>query len=167
MTQETLSAEEAVRQFWASLTDRSTVMLGVHGSDERLQPMTAFSEPETGLIWFFTRNDTDLARETRPGSEGRMIFAARNEELFADISGTLLIDCDRPRINKYWNAVVAAWYPEGKDDPHLTLLRFQPKNGQVWISKQGLLRFAFQVTKANVAKTKPDLGGSAEVTFPR
>ena len=61
--------------------------------------------------------------------------------------------------------MVAAWYPEGKADPRLTLVRFVPEEGQVWVSKQGLIRLAFQVAKANLSHTTPHLGGVTNVTF--
>ncbi len=164
MAHDKISSREAIETFWESLKDRATVMLGAAGGD-RSQPMTAFSEPDNGLVWFFTRNDTDLAQEAAGGAEARLIFAAKDEKVFADISGALTIDHDRGRIERYWNPVVAAWYPDGKDDPHLTLMKFSPRTGQVWVSEKGLLGFAYEITKANVAKTQPDLGGSAKVSF--
>ncbi|MGE3335016.1 MAG: pyridoxamine 5'-phosphate oxidase family protein [Rhodospirillaceae bacterium] len=164
MPHDKISNSEAIREFWDHLKDRTTVMLGAAGGD-RMQPMTAFSEPDNELVWFFTRNDTDLAQEAVGTTDARLIFAAKDEKLFADISGALVIEHDRGRIDRYWNPVVAAWYPDGKDDPHLTLMKFSPRAGQVWVSQKGLFGFAFEITKANVAKTQPDLGGSAKVTF--
>jgi general stress protein 26 len=164
MAREKVSNGEAIQEFWDHLKDRTTVMLGSSGGD-RLQPMTAFSERDNELVWFFTRDDTDLAAEAAGTTDARLIFASKDEKLFADISGTLSIEHDRGRIDRYWNPVVAAWYPDGKDDPHLTLMKFAPRNGQVWVSQKGLVGFAFEITKANVSKTQPDIGGSAKVSF--
>ena len=68
-------------------------------------------------------------------------------------------------IDKHWNPILAAWYPEGKDDPHLTLLRFDADDGRVWVSKKGPVRFMFEVAKANLTKTLPDVGGVADVNL--
>lgn len=164
MANEKLSNAEAIHEFWGHLKARSTVMLGAVGSD-RMQPMTAFTEPENELVWFFTRNDTDLAVEAAGAAESRLVFASKDEKVFADISGILSIDHDRGRIERYWNPVVAAWYPDGQEDPHLTLMKFEPRDGQVWVSQKGLVGFAFEITKANIAKKLPDLGGSAKISF--
>lgn len=164
MAHEKISNTEAIDEFWDHLKDRTTVMLGAVGGD-RTQPMTVFAERDNELMWFFTRNDTDLAQEAVGTTDARMIFGSKDEKLFADISGTLSIEHDRGRIDKYWNPVVAAWYPDGKEDPHLTLMKFSPRSGQVWVSQKGLLGFAFEITKANIAKTMPDIGDSAKVTF--
>jgi general stress protein 26 len=164
MANDPISSAEAIDAFWDHLKDRTTVMLGAIGGDH-LQPMTAFSERDTGSVWFFTRTDIDLAQEAAGTAEARLVFASKDEKVFADISGPLTIQHDRGRIERYWNPVVAAWYPDGKDDPHLTLMKFTPRGGQVWVSQKGLIGFSFQVAKANVAKTQPDLGGSAKVSF--
>lgn len=164
MAKDRTSDREAIEAFWDHLKDRTTVMLGAAGGD-RMQPMTAFSESDHGLVWFFTRDDTDLAKEAAQTTDARLIFSAKDEKLFADISGSLSIDHDRGRIDRYWNPVVAAWYPEGKDDPRLTLMKFAPRSGQVWVSTKGLAGFAFEITKANLSKSLPEIGGSAKVAF--
>ena len=165
MAHEKLSEAEAVRAFWDHLTHGTTVMLGLNAPDHHTQPMTTFGEPATEEIWFFTRDDTDMAREALTGCEARMVYADGGREVFADIVGTIEIAHDEGRIDRYWNPMVAAWYPEGKDDPHLTMLRFTPREGQVWVSEKGALRVAFEVAKANITKTMPNVGGSADVRF--
>ncbi len=54
--------------------------------------------------------------------------------------------------------MVAAWFPEGKDDPELTLLRLEPDDAEVWIANKGPIRFAFEIAKANLTDQEPDLG---------
>lgn len=165
MAQQKLTEAEAVRGFWDHLDHGTTVMLGINAAAAHTQPMTAFGEPAEEQIWFFTRDDTDIAQEAASGCEARLILVAKDQEVFADVLGALAVARDVNRIARYWNAMVAAWYPGGKDDPHLTLMCFTPRLGQVWVSKQGLMSVAFQVAKANLTKTLPDVGGSADVTF--
>jgi general stress protein 26 len=160
-----LSEAEATIAFWKHLKNGSTAMLGVDGANNHIQPMTAFGEAEENLIWFFTRDDTEIAAEAAGNHEGRMVFIARDHEVYADISGELSLSRDKMRIDRFWGPMVAAWYPEGKDDPHLVLLRFAPVQGQVWVAKQGLIRYVYQATKANITKTAPNVGGAADVRF--
>lgn len=166
MADDVLSPTEAEQEFWKSLKHSNTGMLGLDQPGYHSQPMTAFREKETGTIWFFTRNDTDLARDAaRPGQSAMFTYQSRDQEVFACIHGALSISHDRARIDEYWNPVVAAWYPDGKDDPHLTLLRFDAGDGRVWVSKKGPIRFGMEVLKANLTKTLPDAGGVADVNL--
>jgi general stress protein 26 len=160
-----LTESDALKEFWDHLASTRTVMLGINAVDRHSQPMTAFAEPEENLVWFFTRDDTEIAMEAAESCDGRLTLVSKDRDVYADISGALTTAHDPERIDRYWGAMVAAWYPEGKNDPHLVLLRFAPTEGQVWASTQGVIRVAFEVAKANMTKTTPNIGGSADVNF--
>ena len=166
MSDKSLSAVDAETEFWNSLKESNTGMLGLDQPGHHNQPMTGFAEPATGTIWFFTRNDTDLAGAVAQGAQSAMFtYQAKDQKLQACIHGSLSIDNDRERIERFWNPVVAAWYPDGKKDTHLTLLRFNGEDGRVWVSDKGALGFAYQVMKANLTKTLPDAGSVADVNL--
>jgi general stress protein 26 len=163
---DTLSPADAEKEFWKSLKESNTGMLRVDRPGEHAQPMTGYGEPETGTIWFFSRDDTDFAQEVAAGGQhGMFTYQAKDQKVQACIHGHLSIDQDRTRIEKYWNPVVAAWYPDGKDDPHLTLVRFDADDGRVWVSDKGALGFGYEVLKANLTKTTPDAGGVSDVNL--
>ena len=159
-----LTPADAEKEFWKSLKESNTGMLGLDQPGHHAQPMTGFGEPETGTIWFFSRNDTDFARDVAAGANsGMFTYQAKDQKVQACIHGDLSIDNDRERINRFWNPVVAAWYPDGKDDPHLTLVRFDANDGRVWVSDKGALGFGYEVLKANLTKSVPNVGGVSDV----
>ena len=161
-----LTPQEAEKEFWKSLKESNTGMLSVDTPGYHSQPMTGFGEPETGAIWFFTRDDTDFARDVAVGGQpGMFTYQAKDQKVQAGIHGALSIDQDRERIDRYGNPVVAAWYPDGKDDPRLTLVRFDAEDGRVWVSDKGALGFGYEVLKANLTKSTPDAGGVSDVNL--
>jgi general stress protein 26 len=123
-----------------------------------MQPMTAFCEEDGGSIWFYTRNDTDLARDTGAGHTAMFCLMSKDQEFIACIAGRLALDHDRERIDRFWNPVAAAWFPDGREDPAVTLLRFDPEDAQVWLSHANPVRFGFDIAKANLTKSQPDVG---------
>lgn len=152
------------RRLWEEIEKHQTGMLGVTGgAPHHTQPMTAFVEPELKQIWFFTRTDTDLARDIAEGRPAMFVF--QQKDIQACIAGELTLQHDPARIEKYWNAVVAAWYPGGKDDPRLTLLCLDCDDAQVWISQSGPAKFAWEIAKANATKHEPQVGGRANLDF--
>ena len=72
---------------------------------------------------------------------------------------------DREIIDRHWNPVLAAWYPGGKDDPNLTILRFDAGDGRVWVNEGGFFKFFYEIAKANVTKTLPDAAGAVDVSL--
>ena len=163
---DTLTSAEAEKEFWKSLKDSSTGLLGLDQPGYHAQPMTAFREAETGTIWFFTRDDTDLARDVaKGGQKGMFTYGSKDQEVWACFHGSLSISRDQSVIDEHWNPIVAAWYPDGKEDRHLTILRFDADDGRVWVNRGGLVRFAFEIARANLTKTTPDAGGGADVNL--
>jgi general stress protein 26 len=163
-----LTPAKAEETFWDSLKKSNTGLLGLDQPGYHAQPMTAFRDEETGTIWFFTRDDTDLARDAGVGSGQSAMFhyGSRDQNVWACVHGDLSVHGqDRAIIDRYWNPVLAAWYPEGKDDPHLTILRFEAGDGRVWVNEGGFFKFAFEIAKANATKTLPDAGDVVDVNL--
>lgn len=134
---------EIEKKFWKHLGSDRVVMLGLTGVDEgHAQPMSGqflHDNDERGPIWFFTANDTDLVRAMGTSHKASLQFVAKGHDLFATIHGELVLDNNRAIIDQLWNRFVAAWYEGGKDDPKLTLIRFEPYQGQFWLNEHTLM----------------------------
>lgn len=153
-----LSDAEIRDRLWKAIDDNHTGMLGLPGSDQHHQPMTAFVEEDQNAIWFFTRTDTDLAQEITASPQAQASFIFQDRKVQACIDGRIAVDHDPARIDRFWNPHVAAWYPDGKDDPRLTLLRLDPTDAAVWITDVGPVKYMLEVAKANAGKSMPDVG---------
>jgi general stress protein 26 len=132
---------EIESKFWKALRADMTLMLGLNGVDEdHAQPMTAQfdGDGQPGPIYFFTAKDAHLARALEQQHEAFATFASKDHELFASLHGQLRLDNDREVIDRLWNRFVAAWYPGGKDDPNLQLLRLDPEHGRIWLNENNV-----------------------------
>jgi general stress protein 26 len=152
------SNEEIEDRLWAEIDGGRFGMLGLSGQRMHFQPMTAFAEKADGQIWFFTYRDTDLARRVGEGAEAMFIVQSRDQELQGCIGGRLTLAHDTERIDKYWGPMIAAWFAGGKDDERLTLLRFDCRDAQVWLTEAGPLKYAWEVARSNMKGERPDLG---------
>ena len=112
MSDKPLTAAEAEQEFWDHLKKSNTGLLGLDQPGYHAQPMTAFREEETGTIWFFTREDTDLARDAAVGSGQSAMFhyGSKDQNVWACIHGTLSVHGpDREIIARSGTPVRAAW----------------------------------------------------------
>lgn len=129
-------------KFWKALKDDRTVMLGLCGADnDHARPMTAQTDDQDpeGAIWFFTAKDTVLVTAMEGNDPAIVNFASKGHDIFACIHGTLSISNDPEMIDRLWNRFVAAWYEDGKEDPKLTLLKFQPRQAEIWTDASSLV----------------------------
>jgi general stress protein 26 len=149
-------------EFWRELDRNRTGMLQA-GAHQQAQPMTVFAEPETNCLFFFTRTDTDLAQAVQNGAPAQFILVSTHQKLWASARGALVQTTDRERIDRYWGPMVSAWYPEGKDDPRLTLLRMDLEEADIWVAPGNPIKVFWEVAKTNLMKTEPHIGQHEQV----
>lgn len=152
-------------RLWDEIEQHQIGMLGLVGAETRhFQPMTAFLDRAENQLWFFSYKDVDIAEAAAGGAQAMFVFQ-HSRKLYACIGGELRAQFDRERMDRYWNAAVAAWYPEGKHDPRLTLLGLDARDAEVWTVEAGPARFAWEIAKANATRAQPDLGGHTQLNF--
>lgn len=149
---------------WDEIERRQVGMLMlVGGPPQHAQPMTAFVERDERQLWFFADANTDLVKNIGVGQKCMFIWQQR--DLHACISGRLTVQHDRDRMDRYWNAVVAAWHPAGRKDPALTLLAMACEDAQAWVSMAGPVKAVWEIAKANATRRTPDLGAATHLQF--
>ena len=153
-----LDDKDLEKRLWSEVDKARFGMLGLTDGRSHLQPMTAFCDRERGAIWFFTRKSADLARLTGSGHYAMFCIMAKDQEFQASIGGELAPDHDQAKIRAFWNPIVSAWFPEGRSDPDLTLLRLVPKDAQVWLLRDGPRRYAFQAPRPDHLSAEQRLG---------
>lgn len=133
---------EITAAFWSHLHSDRTVMLGLEDSaPTSLRPMTAQfdGDEDHGPIWFFTSTDAAIVTQAKAEDLAIFTFVSKGYDIFATVHGHMSRVTDRAVIDRLWNPNVAAWYKDGKDDPTLALLRFDPAQAEIWRDGSSLL----------------------------
>lgn len=151
------------QKLWKSLKSDRTVMLGLDGvEDGHSRPMTAIVEGQSGPVWFFTGKSNGVVEHLTESRRAIAAFSAKDHDLFASIHGKLTVDHDRAVIDRLWNPFIAAWF-DGKDDPKLVLLRFDPEHAEVWLNESNLLAGVKMMFGADPKKDYKDKVGDVDL----
>ena len=149
------SGSELKEAFWDELEDSPFVMLGLSGvAQSHAQPMTAqFDEDIPNTLFFFTGRDNSMVQALSQSHDAVVNYVAKGHDLFACVHGTLTVDQDPKTIDKFWSPMVAAWFEGGREDPSLTLMRFDAGPAEIWRSTQGdfLHYMASAITKGDAS----------------
>lgn len=133
---------ELKHDLWKKLADSPFMMVGLMDGEHSI-PLTAqLDKDQVDTLFFFTGRDNRLAK----GGGAMAQFVSKGHDYFACLSGTIAIDNDRGQIDKLWNSHVEAWFPGGKNDPNLALLRFDIDSAELWetdMSFSGKLKMLF------------------------
>lgn len=137
---------ESLDAFWSALESSPFLMLGLPSRAAHSQPMTAQFNARQGPIWFYGSRAGRLVEGLASTNDAMAQYVGEGHKLFACMSGSLTIDNDPSIIEKFWSNSVEAWYPGGKTDPDLVMLRFDPQHIEIWqadLSLMGKLKMMF------------------------
>lgn len=148
--------------FWDRLEDTRTGMLSANTAPA--VPMSHYSDDDGGPIWFITAKGTELAETAAAATPSQYIVCCPHENLYARIDGTLTAVTDRKTLDEIWNGIAATWFEDGKQDEDVQLLRFDPREAEVWAAG-GSLNFMYETAKAKLTGDKPELGEHGTLQF--
>lgn len=116
--------------------------------------MTLQEVQDDGTLWFFIGRTSDQAHAL--GREPRLNLSVATKDSWVSVAGRGEIVVDRARIDDLWNTMVDAWFPHGKDDPEVALLRVHTESAEYWASPAGgTVGSLVAFVKAKVSGTPP------------
>jgi general stress protein 26 len=134
--------QDVAETFIDKLKSSPFVMIGLNDA-QHSEPMTAqIDDDRPNTLYFFAGRDNRIAQ----GGAAMAQFSAKGHDFFACLAGHVSQDNDPAQIDKLWSNQVEAWFPGGKADPNLTLLRFDVESAELWetdISLGGKLKMLF------------------------
>jgi len=135
--------EEIKKHFWKKLADSPFVMIGPMDGSRHAEPLTAqLDKDQVDTLFFFIGRDNRLAG----GGKAMAQFVSKGHDFFACLAGSARVVDDTATIDKLWNKQAESWFPGGKDDPNLALLRFDIDDAEMWetdMSLSGMVKMLF------------------------
>ena len=137
------SDTELKQDLWDRMAASPYLMVGPKDGSAHSEPLTAqLDQDQVDTLYFFIGKDNRLAS----GGPAMAQYQSKGHDFFACLSGNVQVDNDFGMIDKLWNKQAEAWFPGGKDDPNLALLRFDIDSAELWetdISLSGRVKMLF------------------------
>lgn len=131
------------------------------------RPMSVARVDDDGTVYVSTSIDSEKVTEIE--DDPRATITYQGKTAYAALSGTVRVSQDRALIHELWQADWTVWYPEGKDDPSIAILVFEPYEGHYWdqAGTKGL-SFLYRAIKARITGEQPEPrpGDSEHVPLP-
>ncbi|MBF0671276.1 MAG: pyridoxamine 5'-phosphate oxidase family protein [Salinibacterium sp.] len=125
------------------------------------RPLAVQEEEFAGDLWFFTQDPSNKVEAIRTHPQVNASF--QSNKGFVSIAGTAEIVHDRQLIDELWNPMVEAWFPEGRDDPKVALIRVRAEAAEYWHSDEPGVVAAVKGVKALITGGHPDIGENRTV----
>ncbi|MDQ8054189.1 MAG: pyridoxamine 5'-phosphate oxidase family protein [Pedobacter sp.] len=109
--------------------------------NEKLEsrPMGASQVDDAGDLWFFSAKNSNKNRQIQADPEVYLMFMEPGKQHYLSLTTEVEIVEDQQKIDELWNDFLNAWFPGGKDDPQISLLKASVISGHYWDEKDGHL----------------------------
>ncbi len=125
---------EQIKKLRELIKDIDIAMLTTQEADGTLRsrPMGTQQAEFDGDLWFFTRIDAAKVKEVQRKHAVNVSYADREHQRYVSVSGEATVLRDRQKIDELWNPIAKIWFPEGKDDPSLALMKVHVMQAEYW-----------------------------------
>ena len=82
----------------------------------------------------------------------------KGKSIYVSISGKAKLVDNKDKLKELYTPVIKAWFPDGIDDPRLSLLKIDPQESEYWDSSSNRMITLFKVAKATVTGDGEDIG---------
>jgi general stress protein 26 len=132
--------------------------------DLRSRPMSSNGDIDpNGDLWFFTNASSHKVSEVEGSPKVNVSFADPDNQRYVSVTGVARLVRDRQKIDELWRPEFKMWFPQGKDDPEVALLRVSLEKGEYWDSPSSTIGYALSFVSSLVTGKQPEFGENRKV----
>ena len=121
------------------------------------RPMSVQKMDEDGNLWFLSASDSNKNMQIENDSHVHLLFQGSKHSDFLSLDGIATISTDKNLIKEMWEPLLKTWFTEGVDDPRITVIKVDVKEGYYWDNKHGnAIAFMKMAAGALMGKTLDD-----------
>jgi general stress protein 26 len=137
-----------------SLFDTAMLVTRTGDGAMRARPLSIAESQDEGAMYFSTAIDSPKVHELEADPHVNVVM--QDGRRFVSVSGIATVVRDSALIERLWRASWKVWFPQGKGDPSLCLLRIDPTDAAYWdMTGTTGIRYVFEMAKAYVKGARP------------
>jgi general stress protein 26 len=150
------SKEEAIKKFKELVHDVNICMFTTIDDHNQVfsRPMSTAKIDEDGNAWFFTNEFSEKIQEVSKDNTVYLIYSHPGKNVYVSVKGSCSVTVDKKKIEELWNPLFKAWFPGGKEDPKLCLVKVVTDEAHYWNSHSSSMVVYFKMLKAIANKEK-------------
>jgi general stress protein 26 len=134
--------------------------------DPHSRPMSSNGDIDPdGDLWFFTQASSHKVREVERLPKVNVSFADPGNQRYLSVTGSARLVRDQKKIEELWRPEFKIWFPKGKDDPEVALLRISLESGEYWDNPSSTIGNALSFAASLITGKEPDLGENKKVSL--
>lgn len=107
------------------------------GGQLHSRPLQTQQMDADGHLWFLTTRSTRVVGEVHGRPAICLNYASRERNTYVAVYGSCQEIFDQAKISELWTPAHEVFFPAGRHDPDLTLLRVTPEMAECWTGPSG------------------------------
>lgn len=135
-------------------------MLTTHAADGSLvsRPVQTLKLDADGELIFFTAANSHKIAELTDDADANLAYAHPGEHRYVSVRGRARMDRDDDTIDELWTIAQKIFFPDGRDDPNLMVLRIRVRDAVYWETADSMVARAFDFARGLLEEKPSDLG---------
>ncbi|WP_207532017.1 pyridoxamine 5'-phosphate oxidase family protein [Desertivirga arenae] len=156
-----------VREVADKLKDIKIAMLTTINTEGKphSRPMYTFDVKDDGIIWMFLAKDSHKVKEIETNPNVILNYSNPQHDLYITVNGLAEVSENAAKIEELWTDRFKAWFPYGKTDPNLALLKITPQQAEYWQSPDILLAQIVSLVKNTISGNAYVEGENKKIDF--
>ncbi len=134
------------------------VSLAADGQTLVSRPLATLESDGQSEIWFFIRDDSGTVDDVTLHPQVNLSYADPHHNRYVSVVGKASLVRDRERIDELWTSRVEPYFPQGRDDPTLRLLKVEVQSAEYWQQPGHFAREAVELLGSISGNNPVDLG---------
>ena len=122
----------------------------------RTRPMYTTEVDSSGIVWFFTSDQSEKVREIQQNPQISLGYADPDDNTYVSASGTAELVKDQAKMHDLYNPALKAWFPDGLDSPDISLLRVTIDSAEYWDVTSNAMLHLYGIAKAAITGKPPE-----------
>jgi general stress protein 26 len=131
---QTTTTDEAVKKVAKLIKDIKLAMMTTVDADGTLhsRPMGTQEKEFDGTLYFLTGKNSHKLEELRQDSHVNISYANPDSNQWVSVAGIASASHDQQKIDELWSPFHKAWFPDGKEDPNIMVIRVEVHSVEYW-----------------------------------
>ncbi|MBK9421236.1 MAG: pyridoxamine 5'-phosphate oxidase family protein [Flavobacteriales bacterium] len=162
-----LHDEDAIKKF-KELVGHSPICHLLTSLDQRpipSRPMSVQQVDDEGNFWFLSSHNSLKDEQVADDPYVQLLLANTGDSEFLSVFGTATIVMDMAKKRELWTPLAKAWFPNGVEDPDLTVLKVKPMQSYYWDTKNGKMVTLLKMAASAIIGKKSHSGVEGKITI--
>lgn len=162
-----LQNEEAYKKMKELVEDIKTCMFCTQTNQIpfNTRPMATVEVDEEGNLWFMSNKESNKNEEIKEDDKVQLIYAKGGDSHFLSVAGKAQIVKDQSKIDELWTVFAKAWFPDGKKDPDISLIKIIPEDVYYWDTVHGKMVSLLKIATSVVTGKTMDDGVEGKISL--